>query len=128
MQEAEDVSELQEAIKPYLLRRMKEDVEKAVPPKEEIIIEVGVFHVEGLVALKILDLLPSQGWCQHRSDLQPAGELSACAMPVRMFRSCTGCVSAQKEDIRYRPLVACPLTDFIWRNVPSPKERVEPIG
>lgn len=39
-QRAEDVSRLQENIKPYLLRRMKEDVEKAVPPKEETIIEV----------------------------------------------------------------------------------------
>ncbi|CAM9816299.1 unnamed protein product, partial [Ectocarpus sp. 4 AP-2014] len=38
-QRAEDVSRLQENIKPYLLRRMKEDVEKAVPPKEETIIE-----------------------------------------------------------------------------------------
>lgn len=40
-QQAEDVSRLQARIKPYLLRRMKEDVEKAVPPKEETIIEVG---------------------------------------------------------------------------------------
>lgn len=39
-QQAEDVSKLQQNIKPYLLRRMKEDVEKAVPPKEETIIEV----------------------------------------------------------------------------------------
>ncbi|CAN0245941.1 unnamed protein product, partial [Hapterophycus canaliculatus] len=42
LQRAEDVSRLQENIKPYLLRRMKEDVEKAVPPKEETIIEVGL--------------------------------------------------------------------------------------
>lgn len=39
-QQAEDVNRLQKNIKPYLLRRMKEDVEKAVPPKEETIIEV----------------------------------------------------------------------------------------
>jgi len=28
-------------LRPYLLRRIKEDVEKSLPPKEETIIEVG---------------------------------------------------------------------------------------
>ena len=34
------VDSLHETIRPYMLRRLKEDVEKSVPPKEEIIIEV----------------------------------------------------------------------------------------
>ncbi|CAB1114982.1 unnamed protein product [Ectocarpus sp. CCAP 1310/34] len=46
LSEAEDVSELQEEIKSYLLRRMKEDVEKAVLPKEEIIIEVELTEIQ----------------------------------------------------------------------------------
>lgn len=45
-QEAKDVAHLQKNIKPYLLRRMKEDVEKAVPPKEETIIEVELTEVQ----------------------------------------------------------------------------------
>lgn len=62
---------------------MKEDVEKAVPPKEEIIIEVEVFHV-GLVVLKILDLLLKVG--------------------VSIEPNCDrGCVSAQNDDIWHRP-------------------------
>ena len=36
----EKVSELHETIRPYILRRLKEDVEKSVPPKEETLIEV----------------------------------------------------------------------------------------
>jgi SNF2 family DNA or RNA helicase len=36
----EKVDELHEAIRPYILRRLKEDVEKSVPPKEETLIEV----------------------------------------------------------------------------------------
>lgn len=51
-QRAEDVSRLQERIKPYLLRRMKEDVEKAVPPKEETIIEASVSYSNYRHAMK----------------------------------------------------------------------------
>lgn len=36
----EKVDELHESIRPYILRRLKEDVEKSVPPKEETLIEV----------------------------------------------------------------------------------------
>lgn len=36
----ERVDELHEEIRPYILRRLKEDVEKSVPPKEETLIEV----------------------------------------------------------------------------------------
>mmetsp|Transcript_9183 Transcript_9183/g.21889 ORF Transcript_9183/g.21889 Transcript_9183/m.21889 type:complete len:2363 (+) Transcript_9183:217-7305(+) len=34
------IDELHERIRPYILRRLKEDVEKSVPPKEETLIEV----------------------------------------------------------------------------------------
>jgi chromodomain-helicase-DNA-binding protein 7 len=40
MKDKERVDELHEEIRPYILRRLKEDVEKSVPPKEETIIEV----------------------------------------------------------------------------------------
>lgn len=40
MQSKERLDELHEEIRPYLLRRLKEDVEKSVPPKEETLIEV----------------------------------------------------------------------------------------
>jgi SNF2 family DNA or RNA helicase len=36
----EKVDKLHETIRPYILRRLKEDVEKSVPPKEETLIEV----------------------------------------------------------------------------------------
>jgi len=36
----ERMDELHEEIRPYILRRLKEDVEKSVPPKEETLIEV----------------------------------------------------------------------------------------
>ena len=42
----EQVDALQEIMKPYLLRRMKLDVEKNLPPKEEIIIDVELTNLQ----------------------------------------------------------------------------------
>ena len=40
MKSKERIDELHEEIRPFILRRLKEDVEKSVPPKEETVIEV----------------------------------------------------------------------------------------
>jgi len=40
LKEADQVSKLHTLLRPYLLRRMKEDVEKSIPAKEETIVEV----------------------------------------------------------------------------------------
>ena len=40
MKSKESMDEMHEAIRPYILRRLKEDVETSVPPKEETLIEV----------------------------------------------------------------------------------------
>jgi chromodomain-helicase-DNA-binding protein 7 len=40
LKNSEQVGELITLLRPYLLRRMKEDVEKSIPPKEETIVEV----------------------------------------------------------------------------------------
>lgn len=40
MRDASQVSELQERIRPFVLRRMKESVEKSIPSKEETIIDI----------------------------------------------------------------------------------------
>ncbi len=40
LKDADHVAQLHTLLKPYLLRRVKEDVEKSLPPKEETIIEV----------------------------------------------------------------------------------------
>jgi chromodomain-helicase-DNA-binding protein 7 len=40
LKEAAQVAKLHNVLKPYLLRRIKEDVEKSLPPKEETIVEV----------------------------------------------------------------------------------------
>jgi len=40
LKDAQQVAQLHDMLRPYLLRRIKEDVEKSLPPKEETIIEV----------------------------------------------------------------------------------------
>jgi SNF2 family DNA or RNA helicase len=40
------VTELRRVLKPYLLRRLKEDVHASLPPKEETIIEVEMTSVQ----------------------------------------------------------------------------------
>lgn len=46
LHEARQVADLHKMLKPYLLRRVKEDVEKSLPPKEETIIEVELTPVQ----------------------------------------------------------------------------------
>jgi len=42
LKDAAHVGELHAVLKPYLLRRIKEDVEKSLPPKQETIVEVSL--------------------------------------------------------------------------------------
>jgi SNF2 family DNA or RNA helicase len=42
LQDAEQVRKFHTALRPYILRRVKEDVEKSLPPKEETIVEVAL--------------------------------------------------------------------------------------
>jgi chromodomain-helicase-DNA-binding protein 7 len=46
MQNEEQVSKLQVLLKPLMLRRMKEDVEKSLKPKEETIVEVELTNIQ----------------------------------------------------------------------------------
>jgi len=46
MKSKEELDELHQNIEPYILRRLKEDVEKSVPPKEETLIEVELSTVQ----------------------------------------------------------------------------------
>jgi len=46
LENAKQVSDLHSVLKPYLLRRVKEDVEKSLPPKEETIFEVFLTPIQ----------------------------------------------------------------------------------
>ena len=55
MQDSEDLAKLHKLIGPYLLRRLKEDVEKSIPPKEEIVVEVVPTNIQKQYYRAILD-------------------------------------------------------------------------
>ena len=40
------VEKLQQNLRPFLLRRLKEDVEKAIPPKEEVVVELEMSDMQ----------------------------------------------------------------------------------
>jgi chromodomain-helicase-DNA-binding protein 7 len=71
----EKIDELHETIRPYILRRLKEDVEKSVPPKEETLIEVELTlaqkQVWNRVSLKYTtqELLPNFSVSNFRTVL-----------------------------------------------------------
>lgn len=46
LQDADQVANLHTVLRPYLLRRVKEDVEKSLPPKEETILEVSLTPIQ----------------------------------------------------------------------------------
>lgn len=46
LQDSEQVANLHTVLRPFLLRRVKEDVEKALPPKEETILEVSLTPIQ----------------------------------------------------------------------------------
>ena len=43
---ADQVDKLHQALRPYLLRRMKEDVEKSIPPLQETIIDIEMTNIQ----------------------------------------------------------------------------------
>ena len=51
---SEEVSRLQADLRPLMLRRVKEDVEKSIPPKEEIVINVELTNLQVRLLLRLL--------------------------------------------------------------------------
>ncbi|CAM9497967.1 unnamed protein product, partial [Ectocarpus sp. 13 AM-2016] len=98
LQDAEDVSELQEAIKPYLLRRMKEDVEKAVPPKEEIIIEVELTEIQKQYYRAIYDR-NTTFLLQGKKQARDAPSLMNLAMQLRKCCDHPFLITGVEDDV-----------------------------
>jgi chromodomain-helicase-DNA-binding protein 7 len=55
MKDSSEAKKLHELIAPYILRRLKEDVEKSIPPKEEILVEVVMSRIQKKYYRAILD-------------------------------------------------------------------------
>uniref|UniRef100_A0A6B2KW73 Uncharacterized protein n=1 Tax=Arcella intermedia TaxID=1963864 RepID=A0A6B2KW73_9EUKA len=83
LKDVSQVARLQELLKPYLLRRMKEDVEKSIIPKEETIIEVELTRLQKKYYRSILE-----GSVGHLTKTPRSSHLP-CLMNVMMqLRKC----------------------------------------
>jgi SWI/SNF-related matrix-associated actin-dependent regulator of chromatin subfamily A member 5 len=49
--EGEVVQQLHKLLRPFLLRRLKSDVEKGLPPKKEILLKIGLSELQVRVSL-----------------------------------------------------------------------------
>jgi superfamily II DNA or RNA helicase len=78
---AEKLSALHKRIRPYLLRREKENVEKSVPPKEEIIVEVELTAPQKQYYRAIYEM-NTNFLCKSGSKEMPS--LTNLAMQIRL--------------------------------------------
>lgn len=78
----ETIDELHTLIQPYILRRLKEDVEKSVPPKEETVIEVELTLIQKqfyrALYEKNVEFLHSKKEKNQQSLMNLAMELRKC--------------------------------------------------
>ncbi len=76
------IDEMHERIRPYILRRLKEDVEKSVPPKEETLIEVELSLVQKQYYRAIYEK-NVQFLCKHKGKTMDGPSLLNLHMEVR---------------------------------------------
>ena len=107
------VSKLHEVLKPFLLRRVKEDVEKAIPAKQEITLYAPLTETQRKLQDSIMqrtivkdmdELAQSNGVKRAHQTMYPLVQSGACGEQQRVSRhtspvpasrnhaSCTTCV------------------------------------
>ena len=72
LKDSSQVAKLHDVLKPYLLRRIKEDVEKSLPPKEETIVEVALTSLQKRFYKAIFEKNTSYLYKGLKSSNQPS--------------------------------------------------------
>jgi hypothetical protein len=78
--EAEVVQQLHKVLRPFLLRRLKSDVEKSLPPKKETILKIGMSEMQ-VRACACVCVCVSMGGCASTGRACGAG-VRACGAHV----------------------------------------------
>ena len=99
MKDKDSIDALHELIRPYILRRLKEDVEKSVPPKEETIIEVELTSIQKQYYRALYE--KNVGFL-NRNDKKPLDgpNLMNLAMELRKCCNHTFLIKGAEEDLR----------------------------
>lgn len=99
MKSKERVDELHERIRPYILRRLKEDVEKSVPPKAETLIEVELTVLQKKYYRALYEK-NVQFLHKGKSKALDAPSLNNLAMQLRKCCNHPFLLNGVEEDIR----------------------------
>ncbi len=80
-----------QVLRPFLLRRLKSDVEKGLPPKKETILKIGMSEMQKKYYAALLQKV------QHSLLIHPHGHQRSCSLP---FQGSTMKASNTAEDIQ----------------------------
>ncbi|EWM26386.1 myb domain-containing protein [Nannochloropsis gaditana] len=72
LKDASQVENLHNMLKPFLLRRIKEDVEKSLPPKEETIVEVSLTPLQRKFYMAIYDRNTAFLFKESKASMAPS--------------------------------------------------------
>lgn len=100
MKSKESIDELHELIRPYILRRLKEDVEKSVPPKEETLIEVELTVLQKQYYRALYE---KNVQFLHKNKALDGPSLNNLAMQLRKCCNHPFLLNGVEEDIRAKP-------------------------
>ena len=120
MQNEEQVSKLQTLLKPLMLRRMKEDVEKSLKPKEETIVEVELTNIQKKYYRGILErnftFLKTSSYSNVPNLMNTMMELRKCCIHPYLLKGAEESIQADylmskkdfnsdEDDLYYKALV-----------------------
>jgi SNF2 family DNA or RNA helicase len=112
----EKIDELHESIRPYILRRLKEDVEKSVPPKTETLIEVEL-TIQQKQFYRALYEKNVKFLHKNKKKALDGPSLSNLAMQLRKCCNHLFLLNGVEEDMRQQQMVDKDLSeaDFLAR-------------
>ena len=112
----EKIDELHESIRPYILRRLKEDVEKSVPPKTETLIEVEL-TIQQKQFYRALYEKNVKFLHKNKKKALDGPSLSNLAMQLRKCCNHLFLLNGVEEDMRQQQMVNKELSeaDFLAR-------------
>ena len=93
------VSKLHDILKPFLLRRVKADVETSLPPKREIVLYAPLTATQLEIEKKLVDkTLISEIQAQQKSGGRSACPLLSCTRPFTASASRSGLLMYAMQD------------------------------
>ena len=108
---ANQIMQLRKELRPYMLRRHKEDVERSIPPKEEIIVEVEMSQLQRTTYKSILER--NFEWLKRGAAGVQVPALRNVEMELRKCCNHPYLVDGVEEQVRSRSTASDPMHELI---------------